>query len=315
MTALLPAIFTALAVSLAVRVLLPPRSRLSSRVNPYSIVANMSLGRTVDASEPDTVTLSGTTIQRLFAPPIQAVARALGQLMDSGGEEQLLRRLRQADLLQEIPDHQRLADYRMRQLASAVLGAALGLAVGVLLGRGAILVLTLGFLGFVGGVTRWRGRIDNAIDHRRERSRIELYTVNQLLAMRTRAGGGVIQAVQHIAERGDGVVVGDLRDALRLHRGGLSAFDAFTRIADMSAEPYAARTYRLLGAAEERGADLGSALLALSNDVREARRDALRRRATKRRAAMLIPIIGLMAPVMLLFIVAPITELVFGITN
>jgi hypothetical protein len=70
--------------------------------------------------------------------------------------------------------------------------------------------------------------------------------------------------VQHVAERGDGVVVGDLRDALRLHRGGLSALDAFTRIADMTPEPFAARTYRVLGAAEERGADLGSALLALS---------------------------------------------------
>lgn len=191
----------------------------------------------------------------------------------------------------------------------------MGLAVGALLGRGPVLALTLGFLGFVAGVTRWRGRIDRAVEQRRERARIELYTVNQLLAMRTRAGGGVVQAVQHIVQRGDGVVVGDLRDALRLHRGGLSAFDAFARIADLSAEPYAARTYRLLGAAEERGADLGAALLALSNNVRDARRDALRRRATKRRAAMLIPIIGLMAPVMLLFIVAPITDLVFGVTN
>ena len=273
------------------------------------------MGRTLEAAEPGVGTVSGTTIQRLFVPPIQAVARGLGQIMDSGGEESLLRRLRQADLLQEIPDYQRLSEYRMRQLASAVFGAALGLAVGVLLGRGTILVLTIGLLGFVGGVTRWRGRIDSAIEQRRQRARIELYTVNQLLAMLTRVGGGVIQAVQHIADRGDGVVVGDLRDALRLHRGGLSALEAFTRIADMTAEPYAARTYRLLGAAEERGADLGTALLALSNDVRDARRDTLSRRATKRRAAMLIPIIGLMAPVMLLFIVAPITDLVFGITN
>ncbi len=315
MTALLPAVFTALAVSMVVRALLPPRSRLRSRVSPYSIVARASLDRTVDFFEPDAVTLSGTTIQRLFGPPIQAAARGLGKMMDSGGEELLLRRLRQADVLQQIPDHQRLAEYRLRQLASALLGAGGGLAAGLVLGRGTVLILTLGLLGFLGGVTRWRGRIDGAIEQRRERARIELYTVNQLLAMRTRAGGGVIQAVQHVAERGDGVVVGDLRDALRLHRGGLPAFDAFTRIADMTAEPYAARTYRVLGAAEERGTDLASALLALSSDVREARRDALRRRATKRRAAMLIPIIGLMAPVMLLFIVAPITDLVFGITR
>lgn len=314
MTALLPALFTAIAVSLAVRQVLPPRSRLANRVNPYAIVARTSLGRPVDPGETER-RVAGTTIQRLFGPPLRSLARGLGQMVDSGGEQVLLRRLRQANVLQHIPDHQRVAEYRMRQLAWAVFGSSAGLAVGIVLGRGGGLTLAMGLLGFIGGVARWRGRIDSSIEQRRQRARIELYTVNQLLAMRTRAGGGVIQAVQHIADRGDGVVVGDLRDALRLHRGGLSAFDAFSRIADMTGEPYAARTYRLLGAAEERGADLGNALLALSKDVREARRDVLRRQATKRRAAMLIPIIGLMAPVMLLFIVAPITDLVFGITS
>ena len=125
----------------------------------------------------------------------------------------------------------------------------------------------------------------------------------------------MIQAVQHIAGRGQGVVAGDLREALRLHRGGLSIAEAFQRLADTTPEPYAARTYRLLGGAEERGTDLGVALLALSSDVREARRDTLHRQATKRRAAMLVPIIALMAPVMLLFIIAPVTRIVFGITG
>ena len=118
-----------------------------------------------------------------------------------------------------------------------------------------------------------------------------------------------------VAERGEGVVAADLRDAMRLHRSGLSVATAFRRLADITPEPYAARTYRLLAGAEDRGTDLGQALLALGSDVREARREALRRQATKRRAAMLIPIIALMAPVMLIFIIAPVTQIVFGITS
>ncbi len=142
--------------------------------------------------------------------------------------------------------------------------------------------------------------------------RIEIYTINQLLAMRVRVGGGVIQAVQQLSQRGSGAVVEELKEALRLHRSGMSASDAFSRVASTTPEAHAARTYALLAAADERGADLGEALLALSEDVREGRREAMRRQATKRRAAMLIPTIAILAPVMLLFVAAPLPSIVFG---
>ncbi len=315
MTALVPALFSGIAVALLARLILPPRRTLTSRLRRYSVVGRASLGKPIDTIEPATGAVTGTTLHRLFGPPIQSLAGTLSRLIESGGEEALLLRLRQADILQDSPAPARAQEYRIRQLAAAALGTAAGAALGLVVFQRTAAVLGLGFIGFVVGATRWRGRVDRAIEERSERARIELYTVNQLLAMRTRAGGGVIQAVQHIAVRGQGVIASDLQDALRLHRGGLSVSAAFQRLADTTPEPYAARTYRLLGSAEERGTDLGAALLALSSDVREARRDTLQRQATKRRAAMLIPIIGLMAPVMLLFIIAPVTRIVFGITG
>lgn len=315
MTTLLPALFTGIAVALLARLVVPPRRSLASRLTPYSIVGRTSLGRPIDSLEPTTGTLTGTTLQRLFGPPIQALARSLNRIIETGGDENLLLRLRQANLLQDIPEASRVQEYRIRQLGTAVAGVGIGAAFGLVVFQQTGTALGLALIGFIVGATRWRGRVDTAIEDRSEQARIELYTVNQLLAMRTRAGGGVVQAVQMVADRGAGIVAGDLRDAMRLHRGGLSVADAFGRMAEITPEPFAARTYRLLAAAEDRGTDLGRALLALSADVREARRDTLRRQATKRRAAMLIPIIGLMAPVMLLFIIAPVTELVFGITR
>jgi tight adherence protein C len=53
-------------------------------------------------------------------------------------------------------------------------------------------------------------------------------------------------------------------------------------------------------------------LLALSDDLRDARREELRQAAVKRRAAMLLPTIGILAPIMLLFIAAPLPSIVFG---
>ena len=99
---------------------------------------------------------------------------------------------------------------------------------------------------------------------------------------------------------------------MRLHRAGWSGPDAFRRIAELTPEPFCGRTYRLLAAAEERGADLATALLALSDDVRETRRESLKRTATKRRAAMLIPTIAILAPVLILFVAAPLPYLITG---
>ena len=110
----------------------------------------------------------------------------------------------------------------------------------------------------------------------------------------------------------EGEVVTELRDALQVHKAGTRASAAFRRIADLTPEPYCARTYGLLAIAEDRGADLADALLSLSEDVREARREAIRRSATKRRAAMLIPTIAILAPVMLLFVGAPLPSLLLG---
>ncbi|MGH3442188.1 MAG: type II secretion system F family protein, partial [Nitriliruptorales bacterium] len=181
------------------------------------------------------------------------------------------------------------------------------------LGRSAGVALLLAAAGGVGGLTRWRARLDRTLERRRSRMRVELYTVNQMLAMNVRTGGGVVHAIQRVVERGRGEIVAELADALRAHASGLRAREALERIARTTPEPSAARTYRLLAASAELGTDLAEALRALSDDLRAERRDAIRREATRRRALMLVPIIGILAPTMLLFVAAPIPSLVFGL--
>jgi pilus assembly protein TadC len=85
---------------------------------------------------------------------------------------------------------------------------------------------------------------------------------------------------------------------------------AFRRIADVTPEPHARRCYQVLATADERGSDLAAALLSLSEDIRDDRRDAIRRQATRRRALMLIPIIGILAPILILFVAAPLPWIV-----
>lgn len=304
-------VLTGVAAGLVARRILPPTRRLAGRVRPYTVSARTSLGRSADvravASPGD-----GGTLRRLLEPPAARLAGWVAARVDGRSEEVVLRRLRQADLLGHVPAHRRVAELRMRELGATATGAGLGLLVGLALPMARGLVVLLVVLGAVAGATRWRGWIDRTIEDRRTRMRIELYTVNQLLALNVRVGGGIVQATRRVVERGSGLIVDELAEVLRLHESGVGIGEAFARAGEQTPEHQVARTYRLLAAGAEHGADLAEGLLSHSEDLRQDRRETLRRSAIRRRAAMLVPIIVVLAPVMLLFVGAPLPSFVFG---
>ena len=297
----LAAAVTALAFGFVTRLMVPPPRRLSSRVDPYVTPTASVLRRSPSGP-----------LASFFGPIARDVADWVGARLDRSGDGSVIVRLRQAGWYRGVPEEQIVTLYRLAQMKALAFGVAAALALGQVLSLTPAPRIALIGLGIVVGATRVRGRLEGAIETRRETMRIEVYTVNQLLAMRVRAGGGVIQAVGATVQRGSGEVVAELAEALRLHRSGWRGPDAFRRIAELTPEPFCSRTYRLLATAEERGADLAAALLSLSEDVRESRRESIKRTATKRRAAMLIPTIAILAPVLILFVAAPLPYLITG---
>jgi tight adherence protein C len=291
-----------------------PPARLGARVRPYTVSSRSALGR-----RPDTLVLSDSPVDRsdsvlvrLLGPMVLKLADVLGGLVDRGGDERLLLRLRHAGVLGDVPETRRALQYRVQVVSTAALATAGGAGLGLLVGRSAPAALGLGLVALVFGLAWPRGRLDRLIARRREEMRVELYTVNHLLAMHVRVGGGVIQAMQRVVERGSGAVVAELEEILRAHRSGVRISAALTRGAVQSAEPHAARTYRLLAASAEHGADLARGLMDLSRDLHSQRREDLRRLATRQRAATIIPIVVILAPVLLLFVAAPLPSIVFG---
>jgi tight adherence protein C len=275
------------------------------------------------AHRPDTLMLADSPVDRsdsvlvgLLGPMVLRLAEALGGVVDRGGDERLLLRLRHAGVLGDVPEARRALQYRVQYRVQAVTTAAVaagaGAGLGLLVGHSAQAALLVGAIGLVFGLTWPRGRLDRLIARRREEMRVELYTVNHLLAMHVRVGGGVIQAMQRVVERGSGALVAELAEVLRAHRSGVRISEALTHAALQSAEPHAARTYRLLAASAEHGADLARGLMDLSRDLHSQRREDLRRLATRQRAATIIPIVVILAPVLLLFVAAPLPSIVFG---
>lgn len=277
--------------------------RLVDRVGPYR---SGSVGRPGAGSSWSAESTSGW-VRRLARSG--AAPRRRGSEMTSGPAVRagVAARLRAAGLDERDAD-----EYRMRQLAQAGAFAVGGVVLGGVVLRSPVLTIVLAVGGAAVGVTRGPARLARMAHARRVRIRLELVTVDQVLAIHVRAGAGPVQAVTRVVERGHGVVVEELRAVLASIRAGRGEAEAFRHAARSTPEPHAARTYRLFALAAEQGADLGTALRALSDDLRDVRRDELRREATRRRAAMLVPTIAVLAPVMLLFVIAPLPSLVLG---
>ena len=303
---------TASAAALA-WVLVRPYRRLAGRVRPYTTVSRIQLTRPADVrgTAQQGPTFGDATLRRLFQPLVDRVLAGFGRMVSASSIDRLALRLRQSGLYPELGELDRVQEFRARSFARSV-GWATGLGLFGLIVEGPVLMAVLALLGFAYGVLSARARIDKAVTQRRLRMRGELYTINQLLAMRTRVGGGVADAIRHVVIRGNGVVVGELAEVLRLHESGVALSTALERAASLTSEPEAVRTYSVLATAQERGADLGEALLDLSKDLRAARREELQRDASRRRLLMVIPIVVILAPIVLLFIGGPIPQIIFG---
>ena len=142
--------------------------------------------------------------------------------------------------------------------------------------------------------------------------RIEVATIAQVLAVYARTGHGPVEAVREVTRRGRGEIVGELRQALTWIAGGTEPRRAYEQLAEHTPEPAAARLYRILGSAARSGGDIARALSAVADDVRAERSEEVARSAIRRRNAMLIPMVVLVAPVMLLFVGAALPHVIFG---
>lgn len=300
----------AVTAMLLVRTAVPPRRPLRLRLRPYASLSRTRLG--TGYPDPSVVGVTRTppasALAEVFGPMLARTAQLLSSVVDAADNETLERRLRQAGVEPASADQ-----YRVRQLAHAVAGVATGAALGLVVFRsGAMTLLLVACLGFPAATVQ-RNRVVRAIERRRERMRGEVYTVAHLLAVLIRTGHGPVDAARTVAALGRGPVVEELREALGWISGGTSPQRAWDKLAERTPEPATARVYRLLAASARSGGDLAGPLLAVADDLRAERREHLARSAVRRRTAMLLPLLGLIAPVMVLFIGAALPSLVLGI--
>ena len=294
-------------------VLVPPTRRLAPRVRPYTIVGRVPASGAAPTPPIWSPTSDGRVVVdascRLFGPPVARVrATARPRSSNAAPTRRWRARLRQAGFVDVGPD-----EYRTRMavhvLAFGAGGAGLGVARVPSPARGR-------------RARRVRRRVRRVAatrparaGHRRSARAHPARALHgepaprHARAHRRRPGPG------DAAHRRPRRRAWSSTSSARCSRRCATASPSPRRSGappTLTPEPAAARTYKLFAAGAERGVDLADGLRALSEDLRDSRREEIRQTATKRRAAMLVPTIAVLAPVMLLFIAAPLPSIVFG---
>lgn len=204
-------------------------------------------------------------------------------------------------------------DWTAATLAARRLAAgAVGAFAGALAAQGDLFVAGSGrsvpglmLLGAAGGVLALSVWTTQRRERRAEALRRELPTVADALALNVLAGSSVARAIEAVAAAARGVVSAELQRVAENYRTGMGMTEALLRASRETAHPDATRLYDMLGAAHDTGGRLAEALAELATDYRAGLARDLTTEGGKRALAVYGPILGLMIPVALLFLMYP----------
>lgn len=274
------------------------RPDLADRLAPYvrDVVPRSTL---LAAAPPGNRLLAA--VERFLGPVLGDGARRLERL--SAGNASV--RLR----LERLGRGGSVEQFRSEQVVCGIAGAAVAavLAAGILLGRGGSAVPALGLV-LVGGLLGVAARdtaLTAAVRRREERMLAELPTVADLVALSVGAGEGVASALERVGRTCSGELADELRRVVADVRTGMPLTDALDALAARTGLPVVARFAEGIVIALQRGTPLADVVRAQAQDVRELSRRRLIEAGARREVSMMIPVVFLVLPVTVLFVVFP----------
>jgi tight adherence protein C len=200
------------------------------------------------------------------------------------------------------------SEFLVRRIAACVGGAIVGL----LLAQGDLFVegperatLPLAVLGAAAGWLLFGMWLSTRRQRRARQLRFELPVVTDAVALHIVAGESVATAVERFAKQSNGVASQEFKVAIEEVSNGRGIAEALQRNVRRTADPEAARLYTLLAHAHDTGGRLGDALAQLGADYRAALARDLTSEGGRRALAIYGPVLALMVPVTLLFLLYP----------
>ncbi len=163
----------------------------------------------------------------------------------------------------------------------------------------------LSLLGAAGGYFVWSSRHTNAQARRARNLRFELPIIADAIALHVVAGDSVHQSIRSVTQDLTGVAVDELTSVLARQDEGSGLTESLSEAGEATAHQDGRRLYDLLGHAHESGGRLALMLAELSVDLRAGIERDLTAEGGKRAIATYGPILALMVPTALLFLLYP----------
>lgn len=273
------------------------RPRLTARLAPYLVDMSAEARELLRDRRIDPLPVLGA----MTSPLIDGALRTIETVF--GGEAVIRTRLRQSGSLAAVGSH------RTRQLIGVSLGAAAGLALGLIAGRQGLAMIPAGIAGAGGGLVAGVALTDALLARtaRRRVARIaqEFPTVVEFLALSVAAGESIHDAVRRAASTGSGELAGELSRVEQRTAAGQALTASLAEMRDDLQIPAVSRLIDQVLAALDRGTPLAEVLRAHALDARDESKRLLLEAAGTREVAMLVPLVFLILPVTVLFAIFP----------
>ncbi|MFV1970253.1 MAG: type II secretion system F family protein [Acidimicrobiia bacterium] len=196
--------------------------------------------------------------------------------------------------------------------AGGSMAAIGGAFVGLLVAQGDLFLagasrssLALAVLGSAAGWVLWSMRQTNLRERRARRLQFELPVVADAVSLHVVAGESISASIQSVATETNGVAAEELRAVMDALESGDGLSDALAEASRHTAHPDATRLYETLSHAHATGGRLASALGDLAVDYRAALERDLTSESGKRAIAAYGPVLALMVPTALVFLIYP----------
>jgi tight adherence protein C len=218
-----------------------------------------------------------------------------------------------SDSVEETPAAAAGLDWSKGELlARRSAAAAVGGIIGALVSQGDLFVegpgrsvLPLVALGAITGWLVFGMWVSTRRDRRARRLRFELPLVTDALSLHVIAGESVATAIQRYVDESKGVAAEEFQVSIDEVNGGRGISESLQRNTRRTADPEAARLYTLLAHAHDTGGRLADALGDLGTDYRAALARDLTAEGGRRALSTYGPVLALMVPVTLLFLLYP----------
>lgn len=169
-------------------------------------------------------------------------------------------------------------------------------------------------LGFIVGFLAPEWRLEHQVAARRRQCIVELPALLDMLCLCATAGLALEQALAEVAGQSQGVVAEQIHLVLHeLALGQNSLSEALEAMAERMAVPEVARVVSVLQAVHEQGLPLVQTLAAQADAMREAKRLRIVEDGGKATVKMLLPVALFFLPVLLVIVLVPAAQTLFGL--